>query len=129
MADIKLLIDNEILNKIKMFADKKGQNENDFLNELIENALNNHHLVQTGGFVLTVPNPQYYHIDKENALVCISGLYEISKTCTNANIPNGLTAYADFLKTRLFADTQERKDYFESNLEMRTSAKSTQSDK
>lgn len=129
MKNTVLQFDEDLLNKIKIFAKQKGQTENDFINDLIKNALINHHVLLTGGFILTVPNPQFYHVNTEQALACICKVENTSKFCTQANIPNGLSAYADFLKARLFTDSQDRRDYFKTNLELRTSAESTQSDK
>lgn len=123
--NISVHLNADILEKINLFTENNGQDQADFINELLDNALNQHLLVQSGGFVLTVPNVQFYHIDKEKALACIDEVINTSNACTHANIPNGLMAFAEYLKTRLFADTQERKDFFKSNLEMRTSATST----
>ena len=127
--NVSLQINVEHLETINLLSERAGQSQTDFINELLCNALTYYHLIQTGGLILTIPNVQFYHIDKEKALDCIEKVTHISKTCTQANIPNGFMAYAEYLKARLFADNQERVDFFKSNLEMRTSANSTQSDK
>lgn len=126
---ISVQLNADLLEKINLLAENSGQSQDDFINELLDNALSHYFLVQTGGMLLTIPNPQFYHIDKENALASIEDVIQVSKVCTHANIPNGLLAFAEYLKARLFADSQERKDFFSNNLKLRTSANSTHSDK
>ena len=127
--NISVQLNADTLEKINLLAESNNQSQSDFINELLANALNQFLLVQTGGLILTVPNPQFYHIEKESALACIEDIIRSSKACNQANIPNGLLAFAEYLKARLFADSQERKEFFKNNLEMRTRADSTQSDK
>ena len=115
--NLSIQLDADVLEKLTLYTELYGKTQADFINELLDSALNNYFLVQAGGLVLTLPNPQFYVIDKVKAMECYEDIVQTAGACKNANIPSGMNVIADFLRARVFTDSQERKNFFKANLE------------
>jgi hypothetical protein len=114
---ITIQLDADVLEKLNLYAKLDNKTQNDFINNILDNALNNYFLMLTGGMVLTVPNPQHYHIDKNKALEKLSLIKQVADECNSANIPTGIYALANYLKARIFDDSESQRELFKSNLE------------
>ena len=115
--NITIQLDTDVLKKLNLYAELDHKSQSDFINELLDNALNNHFLMLTGGMVLTVPNPQFYHIDKDNALEKLLLINHVADECNSVNIPTGIYALANYLKARIFDDSESQRELFKNNLE------------
>ena len=111
-----LRLETDTLEKIRIYAEIEKKSQSDFINELLDSALNDYFLKRAGGMTLTVPNPQFFHIDKNKAIECIDQITKTAGLCTHANIHTGMLAVANFMETRIFTDTADRKEYFKANL-------------
>lgn len=115
--NITMQLDVDVLKKLNLYAELDNKSQSDFINELLDNALNNYFLMLTGGMVLTVPNPQFYHIDKSSALEKLALIKHVADECNSANIPTGIYALTNYLKTRIFYDNESQREMFKNNLE------------
>lgn len=115
--NITLQLDTDVLEKLDLYAKFDNKSKNDFINELLDSALNNYFLVNTGGLVLTVPNPQFYHIDKAEALEKLALIKHTAIKCNYANIPTGMYALVNYLKARILHDSDKQRELFKNNLE------------
>lgn len=113
---ITLELDVNIAKKLNVYAGLDEKIRADFINDLLDDALKNYYIVHTGGMILTVPNPQFYHIDKYKALEKLEMIKHVADECATANIPTGLYALINFLKTRVIDDDESRRNFFKQNL-------------
>lgn len=114
--NITLQLDADVLEKLNLYAELDKKSKSDLINELLDSALNNYFLMRTGGMVLTVPNPQFYHINKEKAKEGLDQIKEAACYCTHVNMNTGLFAVADFMETRLFSDDESTRERFKNSL-------------
>lgn len=115
--NVTLQLDTDTLEKINRFVELDKKSQNDFINELLDSALNNYFLMLTGGMVVTVPNPQFYHIDRAKALENLARITNVAAECTKANMPTGMYAIANYLKTRVFDDSSAQREAFKAALQ------------
>ena len=115
--NITVQLDADVLEKLNLYAELDNKSQSDFINELLDSALNNYFLMLTGGMVLTVPNPQFYHIDECKAMEKLALLKSVANELNLANIPTGLYALVNYLNTRLFEDSQSQRELFKSAIE------------
>jgi len=114
--NITLQLNADVIKKLNLYAELDKKSQSDLINELLDSALNNYFLMRTGGMVLTVPNPQFYHINKDKAKAGIDQILETACYCTHANLHTGMLAVANFMETRLFIDNESVKERFKNNL-------------
>lgn len=101
---------------LRVYAEKEEQNADEFLTQLLGEALEQHALKRSGGLVATIPNPQFYQLHHDNVIALVMSLKSVAHDCNMLNVPIGLDSVTEFLLQRIIADTPELRVMFEKNL-------------
>lgn len=111
-------IDDDLLEKIRVYSEIESKTQTDFLNDLLAGALENHMLMRSGGAIFTIPNPQNYCIDKAAAKDALEIMKAAAKGISkvNANLPFSLFTIIAYFEQRLFIDDSEAINGFKTNL-------------
>lgn len=116
--NITIQLDADVLQKLNLYAELDKKSQSEFISELLDSALNNYFLLLTGGMVLTIPNPQFYHINKYDAYEKLALIHHVADECNMANIPSGLYALENYFKARIIEDSEAQRQLFKNNLEL-----------
>lgn len=111
-------IEDDLCEKIKVYAELEHKSQAQFVNELIETAFYDYLLLRSGGMVAKMPNPQNMIVKLDEAEVkeCTLGIKAIGNKFNKANLNIGLNSIANYIETRLLIDDENIRMMFQENL-------------
>lgn len=97
---------------VTVYAGMSQKNPDDFLNELVKEALENYTHLRSGGLVCTIPNPQFFALSENDMFAIYGKLLEFEHCATIHALPLGLDQITAFVKERFYKDDEEWRNAF-----------------
>lgn len=113
-------IDEDLLDKVKVYSELKGVSQTDLINKLLTDGLDQMILERSGAAMFTIPNPQLSALTSKEAEDVLDFLTTTAKSFHDmrCNIPVPFYGILGFLEQRLIYDLPEERKKFKQNMVM-----------